>query len=185
MARLVAERADVIPALGETFRRYGFEGASIARISEQTKMGKGSLYHFFPGGKDEMAIAVLADIQDWFEKNIFAPLENDNPIAAISNMFAAVEAYFRSGQRICLMGAFALEETRDRFSDEVKLYFARWLEVLSQALNRAGFDDEEAAHNAKAIIAGIQGAIILCRALDHEGSFSDTIGHLKRLANTI
>lgn len=182
MARLVAERADVIPALGETFRRYGFEGASVARITEHTKLGKGSLYHFFPGGKDEMATAVLADIQGWFEKNIFTPLENDEPAPAIAAMFTAVEAYFKSGQRICLMGAFALEDTRDRFASEVRTYFVRWREALSQALERAGFDSDEAERSANTIIAGIQGAIILARALDNERSFSDALDHLKRLA---
>ncbi len=73
MAKLVMERADTIPALGEVFRRYGFEGASIARFSENTHLGKDSLYHFFPGGKEEMAKAVLSDIEDWFEQNIFCP----------------------------------------------------------------------------------------------------------------
>ena len=55
MARVIAEREDVIPLLGEVFRTYGFEGASLARISEGTKLGKGSIYHFFPGGKEEFA----------------------------------------------------------------------------------------------------------------------------------
>ena len=41
MARTVAERGDVIPALGELFREYGFEGASLKIISERTGLGKG------------------------------------------------------------------------------------------------------------------------------------------------
>ena len=60
MARIVMERADVLPMLGEVFREHGFEGASLAAITARTGLGKGSLYHFFPGGKEEMAAAVLA-----------------------------------------------------------------------------------------------------------------------------
>ena len=51
---MVAERADTLPALAEVFREYGYEGTSLARITKATGLGKGSLYHFFPGGKAEI-----------------------------------------------------------------------------------------------------------------------------------
>jgi AcrR family transcriptional regulator len=180
MARLVAERHDVVPALGEIFRRYGFEGASIARVTEHTKLGKGSLYHFFPGGKDEMAEAVLSHIGDWFEAEVFRPLEEDPPTEAITRMFASVESYFRSGRRICLVGAFALEETRDRFAEAVSGYFGRWLTALSGALRRGGMSAVDADRLARDTVAGIQGAIVLARALNDEVHFTAVLETLKR-----
>lgn len=74
MARTVAERTDIIPVLAEIFREHGFEGASLSIIGEKTGLGKGSLYHFFPGGKEEMAAAVLHEIDTWFENNVYRPL---------------------------------------------------------------------------------------------------------------
>ncbi|MET0616193.1 MAG: helix-turn-helix domain-containing protein, partial [Luteibacter sp.] len=74
MARAVHERVDVIPLIAETFRELGYDGATMSRITKRTGLGKGSLYHFFPGGKEDMAAAVLADIDAWFEENIFVPL---------------------------------------------------------------------------------------------------------------
>jgi TetR/AcrR family transcriptional regulator, lmrAB and yxaGH operons repressor len=180
MARLVTERHDVVPVLGEIFRRYGFEGASIARVAEQTKLGKGSLYHFFPGGKDEMAEAVLAHIGDWFEAEVFRPLEEDPPTEAIKRMFASADRYFRSGRRICLVGAFALEETRDRFRDAVSGYFERWLTALSGALRRGGMSAADADGLARDTVAGIQGAIVLARALNDDAYFSAVLKTLKR-----
>lgn len=181
MVRMVMERPDAVRLLGEVFRRYGFDGASIARITEQTKMGKGSLYHFFPGGKEEMAAAVLAEIRAWFEAQVFAPLESLPPAEALEAMFAAVEAYFRSGRRICLVGAFALEETRDRFAAEVGGYFSRWLEALSSALRRGGVPAAEADLLARRMVSGIQGGIVLARALDSEGPFAEALEDLRRI----
>lgn len=181
MARLVAERRDVVPVLGEIFRRYGFEGTSIARVTAHTMLGKGSLYHFFPGGKDEMAEAVLVHIQDWFETNVFTPLEDRSAVEAIDAMFTAVDDYFRLGRRICLVGAFALEETRDRFAEAVNGYFTRWLAVLSGALLRSGFAKDEAERRAGHVIAGIQGGIVLARALDDPQHFSNMLGDLRLL----
>lgn len=110
MARLVAERADVVPHLAEIFREFGFEGASLARIAARTGLGKGSLYHFFPGGKEEMAAAVLAHVDHWFETEIFSSLARDGGALAIAAMCDAVAAYFRSGRRVCLVGVFALDD---------------------------------------------------------------------------
>jgi TetR/AcrR family transcriptional regulator, lmrAB and yxaGH operons repressor len=67
MARLVAERADTIAPLAEVFREHGYEGAGLALIGKATGLGKGSLYHFFPNGKEEMVRAVLGEIGQWFE----------------------------------------------------------------------------------------------------------------------
>ena len=59
--RSADQREDLLPQVAEVFRESGYDGTSISRITEKTGLGKGSLYHFFPGGKAEMAAAVLAD----------------------------------------------------------------------------------------------------------------------------
>lgn len=167
MAHKTAERGDVIPILAEIFREYGFAGASLSEITKRTGLGKGSLYHFFPNGKDEMAKAVLDDVAGWFETNIFMPLrESEDPTAGIDHMFKAVIRFFYSGRRICLVGTFALDDTRDRFASEIQSYFAAWTRVLAAALKRSGFDTKVARATAEDVVAGIQGALVLARAQD-------------------
>lgn len=184
MARRIAERADVVPVLAELFREYGFEAASLALIGERTRLGKGSLYHFFPGGKEEMAHAVLDEIDGWFEREIFAPLrEEPDPKLAIAGMLASVDTYFRSGQRVCLVGALALAETRSRFAERIRAYFADWDAALRGALERAGRRPDDAAALSQEILAVIQGALVLARALNDASVFERLLGGLRaRLA---
>lgn len=59
----------------KVFQQYGYEGATLARLSKATGLGKASLYHYFPKGKEEMALSVLDYINNWFAANIFAPLQ--------------------------------------------------------------------------------------------------------------
>ena len=177
MARIVAERSDLIPTLGEVFREYGFEGASLAIISARTGLGKGSLYHFFPGGKEEMAAAVLHEIHRWFENQVYRPLRDDDPRLAIEGMWRAVTDYFRSGRRVCLVGAFALDHVRDYFAAEIRAYFVAWKAALASALEKAGCDDGEAL--AGEVLASIQGALVLARALDDEALFLRTIERMR------
>jgi AcrR family transcriptional regulator len=181
MARIITERSDTIPLLAEVFRTYGYEGASLSLIGEVTGLGKGSLYHFFPGGKEEMAAAVLADIESWFRVHVFMPLrESENPRRAISEMFASVDNYFEAGGRVCLVGVFALGETRERFAAEVHRYFAEWIAALANALVRLGHTGATARLLAEEAIAGIQGALVLARASSDKQSFLRITQQLER-----
>src|SRR5260370_4328744 len=139
MAKSVSERAELLPLLAEVFRSHGYEGATLALIGEATGLGKGSLYHFFPGGKAQMAAELLAEIDHWFEVNDFPPLRmSDDPAEAIAGMIKAVENYFRSGHRTCLVGIIALGASRDIFAVQVQDYFARWNDALARVLRHSG-----------------------------------------------
>ena len=183
---MVAERSDVLPALGEAFREYGVAGASLSVITQATGLGKGSLYHFFPGGKEEMVAAVLSEIDSWFQRHVFDPLETSGePGRAIEDMFTAVDAYFQSGRRVCLIGALALGNTRDAFADAIGGYFDRWVRSLARALHKAGHARGRAKDLAEDIVSGIQGALILARASDDSAIFTRAIGRLRRSARDV
>ncbi|RFB96799.1 TetR family transcriptional regulator [Rhizobium leguminosarum bv. trifolii] len=178
--KTVHERADIVPLLAEIFRELGYEGTSLSRITERTGLGKGSLYHFFPGGKEEMASAVLADIDAWFEQAIYRPLRQGDAHQAIAAMWVNVNDYFRSGRRICLVGAFALDDTRERFSAAIGDYFIRWIAALHSALSRSGCSEAEAKALAEDGVAGIQGALVLARALADETIFTRSLETLAK-----
>ncbi|TXN04662.1 MULTISPECIES: TetR/AcrR family transcriptional regulator [unclassified Methylobacterium] len=173
-------RSEILPALAEVFREHGYAGASLALIGKATGLGKGSLYHLFPGGKAEMAACVLAEIDAWFEANVYRPLrEADRPETAIWEMFASVQTYFRSGQRVCLVGVLALGSGRELFAEAVRSYFARWVAALADALLRAGHDAEASTALAEDVVAQIQGAIVLARALDEPAVFTRALAALR------
>lgn len=165
------------------FRTYGYEGASLTLITAATGLGKGSLYHLFPGGKTQMARDVLEEIDGWFEREVFAPLrDGEDAEAGIARMFKATDAYFRSGRRVCLVGVFALGAARDEFAVAVHGYFERWREALALALRRAGHARGAAMELAEDILAGIQGALVLARAADEPKLFSRALARLQRRA---
>ncbi|MBN9603015.1 MAG: TetR/AcrR family transcriptional regulator [Afipia felis] len=185
MARTVFEKSDAITRVAEVFRELGFEGASLYEITERTGVSKGSLYHFFPEGKEGMAAEILADVDRWFVREVFEPLERDEPRDALARMWQTVDTYFRSGRRICLLGAFALDETRDRFAKPIRLYFKRWIEALDGALVRAGVDPTIARPLAEDVVGGIQGALTLARALKEDAVFGRTLARLQQRTEAV
>lgn len=180
MARLVAERSDAIAPLAEVFREHGYEGASLAIISKATGLGKGSLYHFFPNGKQEMVQAVLTEIGNWFEQAVYAPLRDETDAdSAINTMLDETSRYFRSGRRVCLVGALAVANTRDMFGQAIRGYFMAWVDALRSALIRQGREPEQARLLSEEAVLAIQGAIVLSRALDDPNVFQRAIDKLR------
>lgn len=181
MPKAISERADAIPVLAEVFRTHGYEGASLALLGEAAGLGRGSLYNFFPGGKEEMAQAVLDTIDGWFRREVFEPLRTaPEPRAGIREMLAATERYFHSGRRVCLIGAFALGDARERYPARVEDYFAQWVQVLAGALRRVGRGQAEARGEAEDAVALIQGALVLARAADETAVFGRILKRLEQ-----
>lgn len=178
--RALTDRESAIPALAEAFREHGFEGATLATLSKATGLGKGSLYNFFPGGKEEMMEAVLEHIDGWFAKAIFSPLEQvSDPAAAVTAMFGDVSAYFRSGRKVCVVGCLGLNSSGETFAVKVKDYFARWIAALAHCLEVGKVPSALALALAEEAVSGIQGAIVLARALDDEASFERIVHRLR------
>lgn len=181
--RALTDRESALPALAEAFREHGFEGATLASLSKATGLGKGSLYNFFPGGKEEMMEAVLENIDGWFANAIFSPLEHVvDPAAAITAMFDDVTTYFRSGRRVCVVGSLGLNSAGEAFSVQVKEYFARWISALAHCLEVGRVPPALALDLAEEAVSGIQGAIVLARALGDDTSFQRIV---RRLQSTL
>ena len=121
--------------------------------------------------------AVLADIDAWFRATIFISLEEaGDPVSAIRSMMAEVTAYFRSGGRVCLVGWIGLGSSGTAFAGRIRAYFARWVAALAACLEAGGVPPGQARTLAEEAVSGIQGAIILARALNEDAAFGRIVG---------
>jgi AcrR family transcriptional regulator len=98
-------KEEVIAQLTKVFRQYGYEGATLARLSEATGLGKASLYDHFPKGKEEMAAVVLKSMSDRLEASIIEPLRSSGePVDRIRVMTKNVDKLYSGGKQSCLLG---------------------------------------------------------------------------------
>jgi AcrR family transcriptional regulator len=179
MTERSVSRPEIIAALTEVFRERGYEGASLARLAAATGLKKASLYYHFPGGKEEMAEAVLDALAAWFTENMFAPLRGDEPLEArVQAMRAALDAHYGGGEKGCLFGLLAMGETRDRFASRTAAFFGAWIASLSAALIEAGFEDEDAVRRAADVVMEVEGALMLSRGLADTGPFQRVLRRL-------
>ena len=169
-------REKLISQLVDAFRLYGYDGASLSCLAKATGLGKTNLYHYFPGGKEEMAQVALA-VNTWLETSILKPLSSQaSPGDKLQIMCEQVNHFFREGQNSCLWAVLALgQSSDDLFHKEIKWALSQWIEAIAAVLEQSGLEAELARYRAEDAILRIQGALVLARGLDDTTPFGRTM----------
>lgn len=181
MPPALLSREAVIDRLMLVLRRQGFAGASLAQLSKATGLGKSSLYHYFPDGKDDMTRAVLERLGGQLRAAMFEPLRTAGvPRRRLDAMVAALDAFYRGGREACLLANLVVGETRERFHDELASIFEEWIEAIAAALRDAGLSRSLARARAADAVMRIEGALVLAGAFDDVAPFERTLRGLPR-----
>jgi AcrR family transcriptional regulator len=168
MAQATRER--IVISSAELFRRQGFTGTGVKQIVAEASAPFGSLYHFFPGGKDELGAetirfsgALYGQLIDAF----FTP--GRDPVRATREFFAAagqtlVETDYADA---CPIATVALEvsSTSEPMREACADVFEDWIASATSALVSAGITRARSRALAISMLASLEGAFVLARAL--------------------
>jgi TetR/AcrR family transcriptional regulator, lmrAB and yxaGH operons repressor len=167
MSKALFTRDALIERLVDVVYDFGYDGSTLSVISEVTGLGKASLYHHFPGGKEQMAAAVLAHSDQWGARHIGALL--DGPLSAeakVRGLFRALDEVHNRAHQLTLMNVFTYGSARQVFGREVGDRVRAGLDVLAGLLRECGVSADEAGDRALAAYIRIEGAMVLSRTLD-------------------
>ena len=141
----------------------GLGGASFAEVLELTGAPRGSIYHHFPDGKDELVSAAL----DAVSAGTMARLgELERTPVAITEGFLSLWRELLDRARLtmgCAVVAVSVAATGDLL-DHAGTVFSRWTDYLAGLLIEAGVDPAAAADFATMLISASEGAVIMSRA---------------------
>ncbi|WP_424746376.1 TetR/AcrR family transcriptional regulator [Mycobacterium sp.] len=160
-------RAALIDTAGTLFRRQGYAATGLNQILDDAGVKAGSLYHHFPGGKQELAAAVVESAGAQIERVLRAALADDAPVAAVVDRWldmlaAGLAADCRDG---CPVEPIATESVHA--SDLVRRAAARafdsWCAAIAERLRKDGWDSTRADQTALAVVSIVEGALVLSR----------------------
>lgn len=181
MPAALLPRDEVVARILEVFRERGFEGASIADFSRATGLGKSSLYHYFPGGKDDMAVAVLQSIDAWMRERALEPLRGPgSPSKRLRTMLRSLDELYAGGRNACVLGTLVLGGSRARFQGYLHDAFGAWVEALRALAIEAGVKKSDALLRAQDAVVRIEGSLILAGALDDPAPFQRALQLVER-----
>lgn len=164
--------SSIVSLIVPVFLQHGYEGATLSLISKATGLGRASLYHHFPGGKEQMAEVVLDYLNEGFTATVLNTLKSENePIESLKAMSEGLNQFYNHGQNICIISAFSFGEGHSLFADQIQQALNMWLDLLSKVLVKSGLGEELALQRAQDAIIQIQGALVLTRVLGHTEPF--------------
>ena len=144
---MIPTRERIIAATNELFRRQGYNGTSLKQITAASEAPIGSIYHFFPGGKDDLAAVVIessgAAYQQLFEMIAVAA---NGPAAMISDLFNGAAQVLQETGFIdpCPIGTVAREvaSTNETLRVATERVFEGWIAAATSHFVAAGFLDD-------------------------------------------
>lgn len=161
MALSTPTRERILYAAAELFRRQGYAGTGLNQIVAEAQAPFGSLYHHFPGGKQQLAENVIRAGGTFFQQLVTAVYDAEaNPEAAVRAVFrgAAETLMATDFQDACPIATIALDvaSTSDPLRRATAKVFEQWTTALTERL-----DNHD---HALAVLAALEGAFVLCRA---------------------
>lgn len=171
---------ELMRQLSNVFRETGFQAASLSALSKATGLKRASLYHRFPGGKEQMAREVLADALDWLRGHILEPLRRDGPPAErLAEVIAELDYFYGAGRKSCLLNMLSSPFIEQGpFSADIRHAFSALIAALSRVAMDAGIDERSARQRAERATALLQGSLVLSRGLGSTHPFENFLDSL-------
>jgi TetR/AcrR family transcriptional regulator, lmrAB and yxaGH operons repressor len=186
MAREAKHRDKIVRATAELLRRRGFAATGINEITELSGAPKGSLYHYFPGGKEEIAAEAVRYAGERVRATITelvathkSPAETVRAYGILLGGWLA-QSGFVDG---CPISTALLEAGPNERAivDAGRTAFAAWVEAFALGLVGAGASPDAAERAARAAVMLLEGALIFARVERSDAAIVTAVEEAARL----
>jgi AcrR family transcriptional regulator len=153
------------------FRERGVGGTGLRDVVEHAGAPRGSLQHYFPGGKEQLLVEAMAWMAERAARPLRAELAASEPRSPSEVVSGVLDRFrelltltgFRGG---CPIVAGVADASWDSaaVADAAREAFATWLAPLQEALVRGGVTPVRAERLALLVVSAAEGAVLVSRA---------------------
>lgn len=176
-------RDRMVVGAAELLSRAGLAEASFRNVVARTGAPRGSIYHHFPGGKDEL----VGEAMRWIGGRLVGALRRtpvegpDDVVVAFAGLFRRllVDSQSEAGCAVAAVVSSALPGTES--SAAAAQVFASWRRELEVLFAAAGVEPARCPALAITTVATVEGALVLARADGDVATFDRAVEELVRL----
>ena len=166
----VGTRERIVGASADLFRRQGYSATGMKQIVTEARAPFGSVYHFFPGGKEQLGaetIRTSGALYGLLLPAVFGPA--DDVVSGVRAFFAGAAEHLRETgyTDACPIATVALEvsSSSEPLREACAGVFNAWIAAGTELFTGAGIGDAQARELTIGMIAALEGAFVLARAL--------------------
>jgi len=177
-------RASMVRGAVSLIRTRGVNATSFSDVLAESGAPRGSIYHHFPDGKEQLAGEAIR----WTSERVLAHQRACRATTPAGVLDCFIDMWRQvvlasGGAAGCVVAGVAIDTVAgDRpMIDLVRATFRSWVDLLAEQLVAVGVPSRRASRVAVAVVAGMEGALILCRAEGNSGPLETVAAELKRL----
>ena len=186
MAPAAKHRESLLSASAALFQRQGYAATGLAEILSESGAPKGSLYHYFPEGKEAIAEEAMRTGGAAIEQRIRAGAARAPSLAAFVAAYAnalatmMAESGFSLGCQIATVALEAAPQSA-RLTKACRDVLGAWTAAIADALSAAGIAAPRGTELAELMMCTFQGALILARVQQNTKPIANAAAELTRL----
>jgi AcrR family transcriptional regulator len=160
----------IVNSSATLFRRQGYSASGVKQIVAEAEAPFSSLYHFFPRGKDQLAGEVIRSSGLSFQELVEGVFDAAPDIlTGVHDCFAGAAETLRQTNYAdaCPIATVALEvaSTNEPLRLATAEVFESWIRSATERFAGAGISQASARELAIGMIAALEGAFVLSRAM--------------------
>ena len=160
----------ILETTAELFRRQGYNGTGLKQIVAEANAPFGSLYHFFPGGKEHLGSDVIRASGLMYQQLIEGIFDAaPDTVTGVRDVFVGAAEVLRETDYAdaCPIATVALEvaSTNETLRLATADVFDGWIEAGTERFIEAGISRNRARELTLLLIMALEGAFLLCRAM--------------------
>jgi AcrR family transcriptional regulator len=166
----MSTRDRILDSTAELFRRYGYTGTGLKQIVTEANAPFGSLYHFFPGGKQHLGVEVIRRSGQMYQELVEGVFDAaPDVVTGTSDCFLGAAATLEATDYAdaCPIETVALEvaSTNELLRQATAEVFESWIQSAIRRFTAAGISRRKARELAVSMIALLEGGFVLSRAM--------------------
>src|SRR2546423_1222121 len=167
---MAGTRERIVDSSAELFRRQGYTGTGLKQIVADASAPFGSLYHFFPGGKEQLGEEVIRWSGDMYLELFMTVAAGAPDVAtAVADFFAGAAETLRETDyaHACPIATVALEvaSTNEPLRQATADVFEKWFRAATAYFAQAGIPTPRARELTIEMLCAMEGAFVFCRAM--------------------
>lgn len=166
MDNKIDTRGKFIKTASRLFQLQGYQGTGLNEILRESGAPRGSLYHHFPNGKEELALEAIKFSSENIQKDIKNTLEQfSDPVKAIQVHIEKIAKLITNEEKTqdFSISLLALEtySSSECLRKACELAFTSFENMYVEKLILGGFTEEKAQELSMVIQSMIEGAITI------------------------
>lgn len=157
-------RERMVEGAVQLLAQRGLQATSFSEVLDLTGAPRGSIYHHFPQGKEQLVLAAL-DLASARMGELFAPAEGVSAVEITESFLRVWRAVltrsrFKAG---CAILAVTVAADSPELLDHAAAIFRAWRERIASLFTGAGLAPRDALTFSATLIAASEGAVVLSR----------------------